>query len=269
MVIVALGLIACATAPPRCETYAPAGYRRPFLWKVSGPRGSLVLYATHQAESTHHVPKAAWAELDRANVFVTEADEFPEPTDSETREQVARMFYLPPGSSLQKMLSDDDYRALKRRVDRPVSNLKPWVAMMLLAREAYPFPSPSINAVLIKRARERGIATAFLESWDDQVRYFDEAVTPAKLSAMIRDYPKLECEMTNRLAAFWAGDDAVFANETTNELGVRRIERWFARLEEYLRSGRTAFVAIGIGQIVGPHGLLVRLSLSGYTVQRL
>lgn len=270
VVVAVLGLVcACASTPPRCALYEAPVHRRPFLWQVTGPHGSLVLYATFQAAAGFHASPPALDELDRASVFVTEVDEMPSAADLD--DERARMFYLPEGTTLKTLLRDADYRQLKRRIDRPVLHLRPWVAMMLLAREAYAFPTPSLGTALVRRARERSIPIEFLESWDDQLRFFDEAVTATKLAGMIRDYPKLGCVMQARLDAFRAGDDAVFVKEAEAEAEptVRRIARWATRLEAYLTSGQRAFVAIGIGQIVGPHGVLARLAARGYTVQRM
>lgn len=271
-VVAVLGLAcACASAPPRCAIYEAPARRQPFMWKVSGSQGSLVLYATLQAAAAYHAAPAALEELDQADVFVTEADEFPAAADLDDREELARMFYLPQATTLRKLLGETDYRQLERHVDRPVLHLKPWAAMMLLAREAYAFPTPSLSIGLIRRARERRIPIEFLERWDEQAQFFDEAVTPAKLGVMIREYSTFGCQTKTRLEAFRAGDDAVFANKiaTATEPAVRRVERWTTRLEPYLTSGRRAFVAIGISQILGPHGLLARLTARGYTVQRM
>src|SRR5690606_2974387 len=124
---------ACASAPPRCAIYTPPAQRQPFLWQVTGAHGSLVLYATHQAAAGYHVSPEALDELDRAAVFVTEVDEMP--AAYEQGNERAHMSHLQ-GTTLKKLLGDDEYRQLKRRIDQPVLHLKPWVAMMLLAREA-------------------------------------------------------------------------------------------------------------------------------------
>ena len=265
-------LAACATAPPprTCEIYAPPP-PRPFVWKVTSPQGSLVLFATHAAADPDDVPAAAWAELDKAQVLVTEAEELPGPADTRDRDQWNEMFYLPRGSSLQKLLSDDDYFELKRRLAGPVNNYKPWVAMFRLAAAAYSFPQPSLADALIERAHDHKVPIEYLETIAEQVSYLDAAVTPAKLSGAIHDYPNLNCVMTNRLAAFRVGDDAVFANEivSASEPVVPRIDHWRVKLDAYLAGGRHAFVALGIGQIVGPYGLLTKFAAQGYTVQRM
>ena len=272
MLVPVFALTACATAPqPACPTYAAPQPQRPFLWKVSGPHGSIVLYATHQAAAPEDVPAAAWAELEHAQVYVTEAEDIPGSMNTRDRSEWNEAFYLPRGSSLMKMLADDDYLELRRRLDGPVNHYKPWVAMLKLAASAYHFPSTSMTTGIQERARARGMPIEFLETWTEQVAYLDAAVTPAKLSGMIRDYPRLGCTLANRLVAFRAGDDAVFANEiaSAEEPVVARIGRWFVRLDEYVVAGRRAFVAIGIGQIVGPYGLLAKFAERGYEVKRL
>lgn len=239
------------------------------MWRVTGPQGSLVVFATHQGASADDVPASAWQELDRAQVYVAEADEVP---DNARRDpEVRNLFLLPRGQSLQTLLGDDDYLELERRVGRGIAAARPWVAMLQLVSTAYSFPSPNQNAALLDRARERGVATEFLDTWEEQARYLDAAITPPKLSGMIHDYPKIGCVMTNRVAAYRAGDDAVFNNEiaSANEPVVERIERWLARIDAYAASGRHAFVAIGIGQVVGPRGVLTRLAARGYRVERI
>jgi uncharacterized protein YbaP (TraB family) len=272
VVALVLVLVGCASAPaPRCDAYYAPPIRKPLVWRVTGPQGSLVLLATHQAAAPGDVPRVAWSELERADVFVAEADEMPSIHGVRGRDEWTDAFYLPRGTSLQKLLGDDDYAELRSHIDGPVNHYKPWVAMLKLAASASRYPSPSLNVAVLDRVRQLGKPAEFLETWEEQVRYLDDAVTPATLAGMIHDYPRLGCVMTNRLAAFRAGDEAVFVNEiaNANEPVVPRIGRWFVRLDEYITAGRHAFVAIGVGQIVGPYGLLVRFAERGYVVQRL
>ena len=134
-VVALIALTACAvtnSTPPPCATYYAPAPQHPFLWLVTGPHGSLVLFATHQAATPGDVPQVVWAALDQAKVFVTEAAERPGVANTRDRAQWNESFYLPRGTSLQKLLSDDDYFELKRRVDGPVNHYNPWVAMLKL-----------------------------------------------------------------------------------------------------------------------------------------
>lgn len=125
--------------------------------------------------------------------------------------------------------------------------------------------------MLLERAKTARKPVEFLDTWQDQAAYLDAAVTPAVLARMIHNYPRLGCETATRVAAFRAGDDAMFANEIADEHQpiVTCINAWFAQLDGYVVHGRRAFVAIGIGHLVGPYGLLVQFAARGYKVERL
>jgi hypothetical protein len=95
-----------------------------------------------------------------------------------------------------------------------------------LAQAAYEYPASNVNAALLSRARKRGTPVEFLDTWDDQTRYLDIAVTPVKLAAAIHDFPKLRCRLPERLVAFRAGDERSFINEIGPDDGhvVARID---------------------------------------------
>ena len=47
------------------------------------------------------------------------------------------------------------------------------------------------------------------------------------------------------------------------------IVHWTTQLHELLYAGNRSFAVLGIGQLVGPYGILVRLEALGYRVERL
>ncbi len=262
----------CGATRPACPVYEPSPIARPFVWRVSGPHGSLLIQATHQGAGPDDVSPAAWSALDQAQLFIAEADEAVEHQEGDPGEPQP-LFHLPPGESLRRLVSDDDFEALRERIGispDELARLKPWVAFMLLGRSQVKFEEPSINAGLLEHARSRRLAVMFLETWEEQASYLDAAITPAKLSLAVQDAPNISCRLDRRLGAFRAGDDAVFANDVAaGEPVVARIERWHMRLREVVDSGQRAFVAVGIGQVVGPYGLLARFAANGYQVQKL
>jgi len=231
-----------------------------------------VIQATHQGLDGNDVSSAAWSALDVTRLYITEAEEASGHEEGDP-DEANPLFHLPRGQSLQRMLSDDDFVTLREQIGvsyAELSRLKPWVAFMLLGQSQVRFAEQSMNASLLERARFRRLPVMFLETWEEQVSYLDAAITPAKLSIAIRDVPNMACRLTRRLEAFRAGDDATFANDVVpGEPVVARIDRWFVRLREAIDSGQHAFAAVGIGQIVGPHGLLARFAASGYQVRRL
>lgn len=265
--------IGCASSHPACPVFVPSPVAQPFAWLVSGTHGSLVVQATHQGVDADDVSPRAWRALEGADLYVTETDEATAHKQGDAEGEPDPHFQLPRGTSLLRLLPDGDFDRLVEYTGvapRELAHLKPWVAFMLLGRSAVKFADTSINARLLERARSRRIEIVFLETWDDQVRYLDAAITPAKLALAIDDAPNLSCRLTRRLGAFRAGDDAVFINDIgAEEPVVARIDRWFVALRAIAESGRHAFVAVGIGQLLGPYGLLARFAESGYVVRRL
>lgn len=249
---------------------------RPLLWKVTGPRGALVIQATHQGTDASDVSALAWRELEATSLYVTEVDEAAahESNEEADGDDPIALFHLPRGTSLRALLGDDAFAALQERTQlhpNELARMKPWVAFILLGRTAYAFPERSMTDAMLARARDRNTSLLFLETWEQQVAYLDAAITPPKLRAAIRGADKLPCDLTRRLAAFRAGNDAVFANEVQHpdEPVVSRTRAWTRALDQLIVDGKRAFVALGVGHLVGPYGILTRLAARGYVVERL
>ena len=274
VLVVLSALAGCATGPT-CPVYHPPMAARPLLWRVTAPNGpgSMVILATHQGVGADAIPDLAWTELEHAETFVAEADEMPAGLD--VRESPFRpLFFLPKGASLERMLVSDDFDALASHLgtsSEVTNELRPWLALMMLGRSAYSFAGPSINEVLVEHAKDRAIA----------LRVSRDLGRPASLSRR-GDHAGEACRRGSRIwpdglfdrdagRCVSAGDDAQFANEiaSPDEPVVTRIVRWTARLHELLYRGDRSFVALGIGQLFGPYGVLVKLEALGYRVERL
>src|SRR5687767_2367362 len=109
MVWVALSASACGAGSKSCRTayVAPARAPSPFLWQVTGPSGSVVLFGTHQAAAESDIPEAAWRALREAQVFVAEVEELGNASIRKLGDDWFKFFRLPEGESLQRMLSTD------------------------------------------------------------------------------------------------------------------------------------------------------------------
>lgn len=273
MLVVALA--SCAASPSRCET-VPPGIHQAFLWKVTGERGSIFLFGVHQTAGKGDIAPEAWAVLDASDLFVAESAEVPDRADFRARRGWQDAFELPEGRSLRDLLGGGDYLKLEVILDEnfthaDLKRLKPWVAMFALAKTVFAFPSPSINEALVARASERNMETAYLDTWEDQVRYLDAAIGGAKLAQAIHDYHGMACRLAHSAAMYRAGADEAFINDIagSDEPVVARIHRWIPKLESLLSSERRAFIAVGVGELLGPYGILVELEQRGYHVRRL
>lgn len=265
LVMFSIGCASAPVCPTRANNSGPA-----FAWQVTGPSGSMIIQATHQGLDGSDVSAAALRELDRADIYITEADEAAGHEAADPG--VPRPQFELATTTLDKLIAPRDFDALERAIgiDRAeLSRMKPWVAFMLLARSRYTFADPSMNANLLERARAHELRTVFLETWDDQVRYLDAAITARKLTLAIRD-PDQACRLDARLAAFRAGDDSAFINDIApGEPVIARIDHWYPMLRAIAGGNQRSFVALGIGQLLGPYGILTRFSADGYQVRRL
>jgi uncharacterized protein len=268
-VIVAMWIVLMVggCAGPTCaRTYVPSGPRQVFLWDVRGANGSLTLFGTWHGAGERDVPAEAWRRLEGAEVFVAEV---------EVGVSRAGSIELPPGQSLAKMIPEGDFYDLVDLLGMSgerVVRLKPWAAMSMLTARAWPGPSPAMDVSLLARARARGRSVRWLETWDEQLASLDAGVGGADLSQAIHEYASMRCTLEDTYAAYRAGDDArlggALVGEAREQLLRRRNARWLPQLEELMRSGRAAFVAVGVGHLVGEDGLVAQLAARGYEVRR-
>jgi uncharacterized protein YbaP (TraB family) len=144
--------------------------------------------------------------------------------------------------------------------------------MMQLTARAWITPTPQMDKALLDRAEARGLATEFLETWDEQVAALDAAVGGPELAQAIHEYPTMRCTLADAYAAYRAGDDTrlggALVGEARDALLARRNARWLPLLERQLASGRRAFVAIGVGHLLGEDGVLAQLTARGCEVTR-
>jgi len=263
---------ACGASAPRCEVVAPTSPGPPLLWRVERTDGPAVwLYGTVHDAGASDVPAAAWAALDAAPLFASELGD--QEGDPRLLAEHAR---LPWGQVLDRMLPADDWWELVTAMVGAMSedelrHARPWFALLRLRSHVARSPRPSMDVSLAERARKRGIAVESLESWEQQIAALSTGVTVADLSAAIRSRHSVACELARLRAAYVAGDLAaltrmlVIAGRT--ELLDERNRRWLPQLERYF-AGRGAFVAVGLGHLLGDGGLLATLERGGYVVER-
>ncbi len=263
----------CASPAPRCPITPRDPHAAPLLWRVqrgSGPPAWL--YGTVHDSGAEDVPPAAWTVLDAAPVFVSELGDA-EPD----RSKLAELARLPWGQVLDRLLPADDWWELVNALlgvmrEDDLRHARPWFAMVTLRGHMAQSPRPSMDVALAEHARKRGIAVDRLESWDDQLVALDASVTVADLSAAIRTRNAVACEVARLRSAYRTGDipaliGMLIAPVRNDALLVDRNRRWLPQIERYL-AGRGAFIAVGVGHLLGDDGLLAALERAGYTVKR-
>ncbi len=271
MVAVVVALGACGSARPACPAIPQVAPGPPLLWRVQKAGGPVVwLYGTIHDASIDDVPPRALEALASAPRFASELGDR-EPDQDRLRElsRIAR------GPGIDTQLGDDwwDLRdALRDRIrEDDLRRARPWFALMLLNRRAAP-RVVAMDATLGERARDRGTPVEALEAPEDQLAALDAIVTVEDLRAAVRARHTTSCEYTRLVAAYRAGDlvalePMLVVPRSAETLLYARNRRWLPALEAYL-AGDGAFVAVGLGHLLGEHGLPVLLARAGYAVER-
>jgi uncharacterized protein len=272
LVVVTMAALACGSAQPRCELPTIASTGQPFLWRVHGNSGPTVwLYGTIHDVGIDQVPAAAIRALDGAQQFASELGDV-EP-DPQTLVELAR---LPYGKVLDQMLPADDWWDLVDAMrdamkEDDLRHARPWFAMTRLTSHLAPAPKPSMDDALAARAKEHHIPVAALESWQQQMTALADGVDISDLEQAIHARKTIACELAKMRAIYTAGDATllepiVVVRDQATIIDARNA-RWLATIEQYAASSG-AFVAVGVGHLLGDNGLPAVLARAGYSVER-
>jgi uncharacterized protein YbaP (TraB family) len=289
VVVGALATLAgCASAPPRCEIGPRDAQAPPLLWRVQRGDGPVVwLFGTIHDAGAGEVPPVAWAALDQSAVFVSELGD----DDADPR-KLAELARLPWGQVLDRMLPADDWWDLVAAMDGATGgtagmtadelrHARPWFALMRLRARVVQSPRPSMDFALAEHAHRKGIAVAGLETWHDQVGALATSATAADLSAAIHARGTFACQVAHLRTLYGAGDLAELTRllvlpGRSDELLGERNRRWLPQIEQRFERGdagavagnAAAFVAVGLGHLLGEAGLVAAFERAGYRVER-
>lgn len=294
-------------APVVAAEAAVADTGRPLpVWSVESPEGrvSHILGTFHLGVHLDEVlPPPHQEALERARVLLIEVDM----TQVDPTAMLAGA-QLPPDEDLSLILGADLWPKLVQRLhfvpESGLRRLGPWIAMsMLMAAEAAQLESARLESVrtgesapsaeaagpstldvtATERAHARGIPVMALETVDEQIAMMNEIPREAVLEyirAALTDAPSEQSSLAELMDAYLRGDQAeleriVFdPDEIARSPGVfeilfyRRNDRWLPKVEAELARG-DAFVAVGLGHVIGERGLLRLLEARGYRVTRL
>lgn len=270
LVVAVLG--GCAPKPPACPVDPSTTLGPPFLWRVQKGDGPVVwLYGTVHDAGIAAVPKAALDALAGSRRFASELGG--EEPDPDTFRELAR---IKRGPGIDQQLATDDWwdlrDALRDKIrEDELKRARPWYALILLNRRAAG-KVVAMDTELATKARDRKVPIDGLETWDAQLAALDASVTIDDLTVAIRQRETMRCSFSGLRATYDAGDlvtmEALLVIPRTAErMLYARNRAWMPKLEQYLTSGG-AFVAVGLGHLIGDQGLPALLEKAGYKVER-
>jgi uncharacterized protein YbaP (TraB family) len=264
-------LVGCAPTRPSCPTAPALGPGPAFLWKVQRAGGPLVwLFGTIHDAGIELVPKVALDALDAAPRFASELGTAE--ADPDARRELS---YYRSGAGIDHTLGDDWYDLrdkLRGRIkEADLARARPWFALILLNSVASP-KTVSMDKRLGDRAGDKDKPVDNLESPETQMRVLDSLVTVEDLRRAVKSHGRLSCDYQTLIATYAAGDlvamePMLVIPRTAEPLLFARNRAWMPKLESYLVGGG-AFVAVGLGHMIGEQGLPALLARAGYTVTR-
>ncbi len=192
----------------------------------------------------------------------------------------------PDGGTLASLMGAEAYaRAKATAADAGIDldrfrATEPWYAALTitqlqLARHGYD-PRHGLDAHLAARARRDGKPVDGLETFEEQIRFFDEL--PLELQSdllfeALSELRDLEAGMNETVAAWRRGDTDYLADvlleelraypELYDSLVVERNRRWAPRLAGLLEGDGDYLVIVGALHLVGPDSVLELLAARG------
>lgn len=274
LLVLALAVLTACGAKPQCPVApaTPTTKGPPFLWKVHRGGDIVWLYGTIHDAGLDAVPKAALDALDASPRLVSElGDQTPDRDDFREHARIKS------GPGIDQQLSTDDWYDLRDSLigkikEDDLRRAKPWYAMSLLTTYMAPSPGPSMDVQLAERAQDRKQPIEHLETWIEQLTALETAVDIADLREAIHARQTMKCDLGRLRTSYEAGDIDVMkallvVPKTEAVMLTGRNQKWLPIIEGYFPRGG-AFVAVGLGHLLGDNGLVILLQRAGYTVER-
>ena len=261
---------------------ADPAIRAPFFWEVTGPNGpSWLLGTVHVDVRARELPPIVHTRLEQATVAVFEAD-------VRTLDPFAALAMAQYGAegSLLDVLSPAQVEQLGVQIGNTIPKsmlvqFRPWFIMTLQLNAIAP-PGTPLDMELVEAALERETPLAFLETWQQQLgalQAVPEAYMVDTVKHMLVDEAAAVTELDALLAAYRAGDaaavEAIVLNPEELErspeffegMMYARNEAWIPALLTRIEAGG-AFVAVGVGHLIGERSVVDLLRAQGYAVER-
>lgn len=272
-----------------------------FLWEVNDGGTKLYLLGSIHLMRKEMYPldEKIEASFQNSDILVVEAD--PSKIDQQKMtELVMQNGFYKEGESLETKITAELYQKVSEtfnNFDTPITQIrkyKPWLICLklgLMNLEKLGMKSElGVDVHFIAKAQEREMEILELESADLQITLlssFPEEHQIDYLEHVLNDTEDIERAVNDMIAAWKTGNvDSMNATvkqriledadklpglrDYYNNLFSQRDEHIFQKLITYLKSdsGKTYFVIVGAGHLVGKDGLLQMLEDNGYkTVQ--
>jgi hypothetical protein len=196
---------------------------------------------------------------------------------------------LPKGKTLKDILPPPFFEELEKAawtVQYPpklLAPLRPWLAAVYLELYAYLkagySPFYGVDHIIELEAQARGAQFEYFETVEEQLSYFTKLTGTAELNYLkatvrgVLDEPNLPTDLVKAWASGNTAELAAMIDkgfedvpQLRAQLLVARNRKWAPRIVDMLNSGKTHFVTVGAGHLVGKDSVVAILRAQGYKV---
>lgn len=281
-----------AAAPQAIAEVAPA--QRTFLWKISGNgTNGWLLGSIHMAPpSLYPLPAViddAWSDSDE---LVVEADIL-NTEGMELQQAMLHAALFTDGRTLSQVLPKETWEATAKQLTqhgidpRMMQPFRPWFVALTLSSQALiaagSSPEHGMDLHFLKRAMEAHRPIVELEGAAFQIELlssFSDREQELFLSSTLLSLHQLDADMKSMLRTWKTGDVAEMERQLTRSVVTEDDRALYAKfmtdrnaamtdgIEKRLRTGRTTFVVVGAGHLVGDDGVVEQLRARGYSVEQ-
>ncbi len=287
----ALGMLAAAGSAQEKGAAGQTG----FIWKVRSKTATVYLLGTVHLAKPGIYPLAKTVEdcFAKADTLAVEAN-LTEVDKGRLQQLITATATYGADDTLEKHISDATYELVKGELEgnglpiEEFNKIKPWfLALTLTTLELGKLgydPNYGLDRYFTEKAQGKKRIVE-LESFDYQINLlnsFSDWEQDLFLLYTVRELATLKKEADAMLATWKAGDasgmEAIISRELVEhpELATIYEKLFYARnramagkIERFLQSKGTTFVAVGAGHLVGPQGLVELLRGKGYSVGQL
>jgi len=279
------------------EPAAEAGQKL-FCWKVTGPEGGAVyLLGTIHVGRAEFYPLPAVIEnsFKAADTLVTETDLTEPQGSSRLLKLLLEKGTYPRGDTVENHIGAETrahlahYVATSKELGSDYTHLKPWFLSIAIAiveaKRAGLNTNDGIDRHFVDEAVTMKKPIGTLETSEFQLELmnsFSDELQDQLLLAALLDTEK-KPEVIGQLLQAWKSGDAERLHETTTrylrdypvlkplfeKMFDQRNDAMTQKIEEFLKTPKTIFVAVGAGHLTGERGILAQLRAKNYEIEQL
>lgn len=290
----------CKAAPVAAsKTATKAPQKKLFMWKVTSPKSKdsivYLIGSIHMVRPDFYpLPKPMEEQFKNASTLVLEIDESKDDQSVMQKYAMEAGVYTG-GDTIENHISAKTNEELQKycaTIDKMMAmsfvRMKPWfvsVELPVLELQKLGFdPKLGVDKHFLEEAHEQGKRVEELETAKfqlDLLSGFSEDLQDKLLLSSLLDAQRTEEDARDMVNAWKAGNDSLMNEVITRDekehpelepimqkLMYERNDDMSNKIEKYLSSGKTYFVCVGAGHVVGPKGIVQQLKDKGFKVEQ-